>query len=635
MELWIGAVILGFMYAFMTMGSFITFRVHHFPDITVDGSLTAGAAVSAVLIAAGWDPFLTLGAAFVAGAMAGAVTAVINTRLNIDGLLAGILVMTGLYSINLHVMGRSNIPLLNHTTLVTYLEKLNPGLPSEVWVLVSLIPAMALFWFCVSLFFRTDLGMSMIATGNNPTMAAATGVNVESMKIAGVAVANGLTGLSGGVVAQYQGFADVGMGIGTVVTGLAAVIIGETVIPSRSIYAKILAVIVGSVVFRLMIALALSAGMNPIDLKLLTAAFVLAALVLPKFLSGWSGGKKAASRARLFKIAGIAAAAAVLIVWGSHFFSSSTPVTGKTARIGVVQVLDHAMLNLTRDSFMEEMKKLGYRDGENCTILYRNAHGDLATVNTIIDDFLRENLNLFVTISTPCTQAAIARVKDRPVLFATVADPFVIGAGKSDTEHLPNVTGVYGLAPMDKLLENVLAIEPRPVRIGCMWDPSQANAVQNVENFKKVMQAHPELTFVGTTVAGTSEVYQGALALVQQKIDAFVLPPDNVVYSAFESVIKVAKPRKIPVYLADVERIGDGALAALGYDYTSSGIQAAHLADRILKGEKPERMPFEQYSKLTFALNGDVAAELGVKIPPEVVSRANLIHGNRSALGLK
>lgn len=634
MELWVGAVILGFMYAFMTMGSYITFRVHHFPDITVDGSLTAGAAISAVLIAAGWDPFLSLGIAFIAGAAAGAITAVINTRLNINGLLAGILVMTGLYSVNLHVMGRSNIPLLNYTTFITYLERINPGLPLEVWILVSLVPVMALFWFGVSLFFRTDFGISMLATGNNPTMAAAAGVNVDRMKILGVAAANGLTGLSGGVVAQYQGFADLGMGIGTVVTGLASVIIGESVLPLRSIYAKILGAILGSVIFRLMIALALSAGVNPTDLKLLTAVFVLGALVLPKAFAGWRAGRSVFTvpNVRVLKIGASVATIAAILAGGYHFLSPESMKSGKSRRIGVVQVLDHSMLNLTREGFVKEFEALGYRDGENCRILYRNAHGDLATVNTILDDFLRERVDLVVTISTACTQAAISRVKDRLVVFATVADPFVIGAGTSDTEHLPNVTGVYGLAPMDKLLETVRTIDPRAVRIGCMWDPSQTNAVLNVENLQAAVKADPALTFIGTTVTGTSEVYQGALSLVQRGIDVFVLPPDNVVYSAFESVVKAAGPKKIPIYLADVERIQDGALAALGYDYTSSGAMAAQLADRIFKGEKPADIPFQRYTILTFALNAEVARELGVHFPAELIARATHIHGERGAL---
>ena len=290
MELWIGALNLGFLYAFMTMGVFITFRIHDFPDITVDGSFTTGAAVTATLMVWGLNPFAALFAAFFAGAAAGSITALIHTRMKINGLLAGILVMTGLYSINLHIMGRSNIPLLERNTLFTYLHKINPGLHGEVWTGLALAAVIALFWWITSLFFRTDMGIGMRVTGNNRDMAAAVGINADRMTVLGVALANGLVGVSGGFVAQYQGFADIGMGIGTIVIGLAGVIIGESVLRMRSIYAIILSVILGSVIFRQMIAAALYVGMNPIDLKLLTAAFVLVTLIVSKTIA--AGPKK-------------------------------------------------------------------------------------------------------------------------------------------------------------------------------------------------------------------------------------------------------------------------------------------------------------------------------------------------------
>ena len=206
MELWIGAINLGFLYAFMTMGVFITFRVHDFPDITVDGSFTSGASAAAVFIISGANPFSALLAAGAVGAIAGSATAVIHTRFKINGLLAGILVMTGLYSINLHIMGRSNIPLLNQTTLFSYLEKINPGWHTEIWSCTVLCTLMGLFWLAGFLFFKTDLGIAMRVTGNNPDMAAANGINVGRMTIFGVALANSLVGISGGLVAQYQGF---------------------------------------------------------------------------------------------------------------------------------------------------------------------------------------------------------------------------------------------------------------------------------------------------------------------------------------------------------------------------------------------------------------------------------------------
>jgi len=635
-ELWIGALNLGFLYSFMTMGVFITFRVHDFPDITVDGSFTTGAATAAVLMMAGVNPFVALLAAFGAGAAAGSVTALIHTRLNINGLLAGILVMTGLYSINLHVMGRSNIPLLNQTTLFTYLDRVNPGLHTEVWITLALLAIMGLFWCLMSLFFRTDMGIAMRVTGNNPAMAAAAGVHVGRMTVLGVALANGLVGVSGGLIAQYQGFADIGMGIGTIVIGLAAVIIGESVLRMRSMVAIVLSVILGSVIFRLMIAVALYVGMNPIDLKLLTAAFVLVTLIVSKRIGA---GRKVrvpllarfsrilTGRRITLALAGIGAVLLGLGVLKSHEQKPSG--LSKGCKIGVVQVADHGLLNITRDSFVEEMKRLGYREGDTVSIMCENANGDLPTVNTILDKFLQEGVKIVIPISTACTQAAINKVKDRPVVFATVANPFVIGAGNSETDHLPNVTGVYGWTPMDRTLEIVRRLVPGKLTIGSIWDPAHANSVFNVENLKTAAAAYQDVTFEGATITGSSEVYDAARSLVNKGIDAFVLSPDNIVYSAFESVVKAARSKKIPIFMSDVERLQDGALATLGYDYSISGIQAARLTDRILKGEDPAKIPFERYRKVTFGLNLNAAKELKIAIPDDLLTQATQVYGDQ------
>jgi len=643
MELWVGAVNLGFLYAFMTMGVFITFRIHDFPDITVDGSFTSGAAAAAVLIASGANPFLALLAAFAIGSAAGCITAAIHTRFNINGLLAGILVMTGLYSINLHLMGRSNIPLLNQTTCITYLEKANPGMPQEVWICIMLSGTMILFWLAVSLFFKTDLGIAMRITGNNPTMAAAAGVNVNRMKMFGVALANGLVGIAGGLVAQYQGFADIGMGIGTVVIGLAAVIIGESVLKMRSMYARILSVIVGSVIFRMMIAVALYVGMNPIDLKLLTAAFVLITLVASKTLSA----KRAGAHNTLKQVLEVfsrkriryAAVGALVVIAGAVLAyrqpSAPPPRTAVRYKIGLVQLTDNGLLNTTRDSFVKEMETLGYRSEENCILLLENAHGDLATVNTILDKFIQEQVDIVVPISTACTQAAINKLKGKPVVFATVANPFIIGAGKTDTDHLANVTGVYGWAPMDRMMEVVHRVLPRSLKIGALWDPAQANSVFNVTNLQKAVAAHQGDQFLGATITSSAEVHQAAVSLVYKGIDTFVLSPDNIVYSAFESVVKAAQTKHIPIFISDVERLADGALVALGYDYTTSGIQAAHLVDRVLKGEQPGTIPFERYSKLTFGINTVAARKAGITIPPDMLTEATVVHTGEAGSSTK
>jgi putative ABC transport system permease protein len=633
MELWIGAINLGFLYAFMAMGVFITFRIHDFPDITVDGSFTAGAAVTAVLLVAGFNPLLSVIAAFFIGALSGCMTALIHTRFNINGLLSGILVMTGLYSINLHIMGRSNIPLLNEVSVISYIKGTNPGLPEEIWFCLIFAVVITLFWIMISIFFKTDIGVTMRATGNNPTMAGALGVNVNAMKIFGISLANGLVGISGSMVAQYQGFADIGMGIGSIVFSLASVIIGESVLKMRSIYVKFLSVVIGSVIFRLMVALALYVGLNPIDLKLITAVFVLVVLVAPKIFSH-KGSKTTKPAGKIFTFVSgkrffvklcIIALISGIAVFGYKGIKSWTSAPGKNVRIGVVQLIDHSLLNITRDSFVAEMEKLGYEDGKNCFISLENANGDLPTVNTIIDKFHRDQ-DIIVTISTPCTQAAINKIKDRPVVFATVANPFIIGAGKSDTDHLPNVTGVHGAAPVDKLIEVVTQILPGKLKIGAMWDPSQANSVFNVTQLKNLISDLDNISLVGVTITNSSEVYQAAVSLVNKGINAFVLIPDNIVYSAFEAVVKAAAIKKIPIFVNDVERLKDGALAAYGYDYTLSGIQAARLVDRILKGENPSHIPFERYSKATFGLNMNVARDIGITIPPDLIAKATVIH---------
>ncbi len=477
MELWIGAINLGFLYAFMAMGVFITFRIHDFPDITVDGSFVTGAAVTAVLLTAGVNPLIALALSFMAGACAGVITAFIHTRFNINGLLAGILVMTGLYSINLHIMGRSNIPLLNQPGVVTFLKQVNPGLPYEIWLCTVFCAVILAFWALVSLFFRTDFGITMRAVGNNPAMAGSLGVNVDMVKTFGIALANGFVAISGSLVAQYQGFADVGMGIGSIVFGLAAVIIGESIARTRSIYGKILSVIIGSIVFRLMVAFALYVGLNPIDLKLITALFVLIILVAPKVMPK-RGAKPTgtlegiAKRVILKKLAlGLIAGAVIVAagISGYTLYHGKVFSNAKKVRVGIVQIVDHGLLNITRDSFIAEMKRLGYEDKKTVTLFVENANGEMATVNSILDKFLHEKVDIVVTISTGCTQAAINKIKDRPVVFATVANPFLIKAGTSDADHIPNVTGVYGAVPSDKLLQMATDILPGAIKVGCIW----------------------------------------------------------------------------------------------------------------------------------------------------------------------
>lgn len=621
MELWAGAFNLGFLYAFAAIGIYITFRIHDFPDITVDGTLTTGAAVTSILIVSGINPLLATGASFFACTAAGCITALINTRMGVNSLLAGIIVMTGLYSINLHIMGKSNIPLLNTYEFFTMLDNINPGLHRELWISFCLFLIMAFSWFAVSFFFKTDFGLSMRASGNNPVMARAAGINVNRVKIFGVALSNGLVGISGSLIAQYQGFSDIGMGIGTVVVGLASVIIGESIIKKHSIYAWIGSAIIGSVIFRFMIAIALYAGMDPVDLKLLTAVFVLITL----FVTAKIGKKMNGLKKKHFVVTIAAAAVIIGVFSGIKYVNLPDLAPQKIVKIGVFQVSDSPILNITRDSFIEEMKRLGYVEGKNAVFFVENANGDLATANTIADKFIKKNVDIIVPISTACTQIAVKKIKDRPIVFATVANPFIIGTGKSETDHLPNVTGVYGAVPMDKTIEIVRKVLPGKLKIGVIWDPSQANSEHNVKNLKKALEQYPDITFIGGNVSNSSEVYQVASSLSKKGINAFVLPTDNIVYSAFQSVVKAAQQRKIPIFFNDVDHPEGGALVVFGYTYKTSGRQAANMADRIIKGENPASIPFEQYKETVLGINLKIAKELKLAIPQELLDSATVI----------
>ena len=284
MSLFLPAVEQGLIYGLMALGVYISFRVLAFPDLSVDGTFPLGAAVAATLIISGWDPFLASLVAAGAGMVAGAFTGILSTKFRIQGLLAGVLTMIMLYSINLRVMGRPNLPLLGRpSALSTAVEAL--GLP-RTWGLVVVAALLALgIKLILDLFFHTELGSAMRATGDNPHMVQAFGVNPETMVILGLALANGLVALSGALVAQYSGFADVGMGVGTIVAGLASVIVGEMILRPRGVFWATGAVLLGSSLYRGAILVALRygsvLGFTASDLKLLTALVVLGALMAP------------------------------------------------------------------------------------------------------------------------------------------------------------------------------------------------------------------------------------------------------------------------------------------------------------------------------------------------------------------
>lgn len=283
MDFYSAAILQGLGYAAMGLGIYISLRIFNIPDITTDGSYTFGGAITAILLSSGFHPLLVLTGAVAGGALAGCVTGVIHTRLKVQPLLAGILVMTALYSVNLSVMGRSNIPL---TGVPVIFESLTfSGVPViNQWIIFlafTLFISVLLTWLL-----KTDFGIAMRATGNNEQMVRAAGMNTATMKIFGLALANGLTALSGYLLVQYQGFADINMGMGIVISGLAAVMIGEAfarLFRTNKIVLQVIFVIAGSILFRVILAVTLSLGLNPNYLKLVTALIVLSVLTITHF----------------------------------------------------------------------------------------------------------------------------------------------------------------------------------------------------------------------------------------------------------------------------------------------------------------------------------------------------------------
>ena len=282
-----GALELGFLYGLVALGVYLSFRVLDFPDLTVDGSFPLGAAVVAALIIKGVPPLIATGLAAGAGAIAGLCTATLNVKFKILNLLASILTMIALYSINLRIMGRPNLPLLNQPTVFQPINNFLQSWPDPIptfgntilLATIALITKLIFDWFL-----QSEIGLAMRATGTNPAMARSQGISTSLMILLGMAIANGLAAFAGALFAQLNGGADVGMGIGTIIFGLAAVIGGETLFNRLSIVQATIGAIVGSILYRIVIAIALQAdvlGIQSQDLNLVTAVLVTIALVLP------------------------------------------------------------------------------------------------------------------------------------------------------------------------------------------------------------------------------------------------------------------------------------------------------------------------------------------------------------------
>ena len=259
-------------FAIMVLGVYISFRILNFPDMTVDGTFPLGAAISAKLLTLGVNPYLTLLVALIAGAAAGAITGLIHVKLKVKDLLAGILVMTALYSVNLRVMGKSNIPLFEEDNIFN----------TEYSMMITIVVLILISKFLLDYLLKTKFGFALKALGDNENLIVSLGLNEEKYKIYGLMIANAFVAFSGAILAQYQGFADVGMGTGIIVIGLASIIIGDTLFGKRRRLAGTTIVIIGSILYRGVIAVTLSMGMDASDLKLITSVIVIVILLIQK-----------------------------------------------------------------------------------------------------------------------------------------------------------------------------------------------------------------------------------------------------------------------------------------------------------------------------------------------------------------
>ncbi len=276
-----GSVSIGLLWAIMTIGVFITYRILDYADLTVEGSITMGAAVSATLISSGVNPFTATFIACLSGMAAGLVTGLLHTKLKIPALLSGILSMIALYSVNIRIMGKANVSLLRLDTVYTVFE--NMGLSGRNSVIVLGLISVVLVILILYWFFGTEIGCAIRATGNNPKMIRAQGVSTDKMIILGLVISNGLVAFAGALIAQDQSFADIQMGIGSIVIGLASVIIGEVIFGTRNFMNTLVSLVLGAVLYRVIIAFVLELGLAPTDLRIFTAISVAIALSLPVF----------------------------------------------------------------------------------------------------------------------------------------------------------------------------------------------------------------------------------------------------------------------------------------------------------------------------------------------------------------
>jgi ABC-type uncharacterized transport system substrate-binding protein len=293
--------------------------------------------------------------------------------------------------------------------------------------------------------------------------------------------------------------------------------------------------------------------------------------------------------------------------------------------IGVLQINSNPNLDATREGFIDGLKQAGYEDGKNIHLLVKNAQGDIATAQLIAQQFTEE-ADMIMAISTPCLQAAIKATSEKPIIFGEIANAYVAGAGTSATDHLPNVTGAFSFHPIKETLQLLLEIKPEAKRVGVLWNPAQANSVFNVELEREGAQ-ELGLELVEVTVSNSSDVLMAAQTLATKEVDAIVQVSDNVVYAAFDSLVKVADEQYIPLFSNSLDHAKQGAAVALGWDFYDNGLKSAELAVRVMEGENPADIPFQGLDKMLLHVNPAAAQRQGLTIPPSLLERADQVLG--------
>jgi putative tryptophan/tyrosine transport system substrate-binding protein len=303
----------------------------------------------------------------------------------------------------------------------------------------------------------------------------------------------------------------------------------------------------------------------------------------------------------------------------------AAPSAGTVPVIGVMQFSNNDVQDPARDGIVKALNDAGYVDGSTARFIFKNAQGDLPSMQLIAQDMNRQ-ADLMAVVSTQALQAVLAAAKEKPVVFAAVADPKTAGAGSSGQDQLPNVTGAPSTVPMRQALEAVKEALPEAERLGVLYDPSNANSVFYLELLNKEGPALG-LEIVPVTVNGSADVLQAANALAAQQIDAFGVITDPSVLASFDSVVKVAETQKIPILTTTPSLVGKGAAVALGWNYFDNGYVGGQLAVRVLKGEKPGSIPYQQPSKTELHVDPAAAQAQGFAIPQAMIDRADRVVG--------